>query len=198
MGSCALGGVRFRAIRAPVRSSIRNSRLDCGRDRDLRVIAGRFEGSVAFEQRGVKFIGPLQRRAQHRRTHAMEIAPFRIENQQALRGKNLGVELGESLREGAARLVGGGQCVHGVGGAEQFPCLIDEWSDRLVEHHAAHGHRDRRRRFVDKFLQLAARRKRDVIDLGEVVVFGREPENRRMGSARCGCLPCARQRPSPP
>jgi hypothetical protein len=41
--------------------------------------------------------------------------------------------------------------------------------------------------FVDQFAQLAARRKGDVIDLGEVVVFRGQPEDGRMGMpARSG------------
>ena len=124
----------------------------------------------------------------------MEVAPFRVEYQQPLRGKNLGIEISKCLRERPAGLIGGSKCVHGVRRTEQLPRLIDEWIDRFVEHHAANGHRDRWRRFVDEFLQLAARWKRDVIDLGEVVVFGRQPENRRMGSARRSCQPGARQR----
>ena len=89
-------------------------------DGDLGVIAGGFKLAVALEQRGVKLVGAFDAGAQDGRAEAMELAAACVENQQALGGKNLRIEIGEGLREGAAGLVGGGQRVGCVGGAEQF------------------------------------------------------------------------------
>ena len=108
---------------------MRKSRLDCGGDGDLGVIAGGFKSAVALEQRGVELVGALDGGAQNRRAEAMEVAAAGIEDQQALGGEDAGVEIGEGLGEGAAGLVGGGQGVGGVGGAEQLRGALDERRD---------------------------------------------------------------------
>ena len=110
------------------------------RDGDLGVIAGGFKRLVALEQRGVELVGALDAGAQYRRAEAMEVAAGGVDNQQALRGKDLRVEIGEGLSEGAAGLVGSDQCVHCVGGAEQLRMPVDERRDGFVEHDAADGH----------------------------------------------------------
>ena len=129
-GSWALGAVRLSACRAP--RTLVNQKQQAGlrRDGHLRVIARGFEFLVPLRQRSVQFVGALQRRAQHRRAHAVKSAPARIQHQQPLRGKDLGIKLREGLGQGAARLVGRGQRIHGIGLAQQLPCLIQQRGNR--------------------------------------------------------------------
>ena len=78
--------------RQPRARSLVNEKQQAGlrRHGHLRVIAGGFQLPIALQQRGVQLIGALQRRAQHRRAHAVNLAAAGIQHQQPLRGKNPG------------------------------------------------------------------------------------------------------------
>ena len=157
------------------------------------MIAGSLQLAIAFEQCSVQFVGAFNTRAQHRRAQAVNLAPARIQNQQSLRGKNLRVEIGKCLGQGAARLVSSGQCLHCIGRAEQFACAIDERDNPLVQHLAAYGPPDRGlfHLRILQFFQRPSGRKRDVVDLVEVVVFSSQPEDGGVRMASGGCLACA-------
>jgi hypothetical protein len=75
----------------------------------LRLVSGTLQLAVAPGQRRVQLIGALHRRAQHRRAQAVNVASRGIQNQKALRGEYLRIELRESLRKGLSRLPGGAQ-----------------------------------------------------------------------------------------
>ena len=107
--------MRFRASRAPVLSSIRNSRLDCGGDGHLRVIAGGIKLRDCAQQRGMKLVGALDGRAQHRRAHAVNARPPASRISSPCAAKTFEIEIGEGLGKGAARLPGIRQRVHRVG-----------------------------------------------------------------------------------
>ena len=137
----------------------------------------------------MKFVGALDGGAQNGRAEAMEVAACGVEDEQALRGEDAGVEIGEGLGEGAAGLVGGDQRVGGVGGAEQLGGALDERRDAFVEDDAADGRAaDSGALSYASCFELAAGGKGDVIDFGEVVVFGGEPEDGGVGMAGGGGL----------
>ena len=81
----------------------------------------------------MELVGAFDGRAQHGRAEAMEVAAASVDDEQALRGEDPGVEIGEGLGEGAAGLVGGGESIGGFGGAEQLGGALDERRDRVVE-----------------------------------------------------------------
>ena len=85
----------------------------------------------------MQFVGAFNAGAQHGRTEAMEIAAAGIEDKQALRGKDFGIEVSEGLGKGASGLIGGSERFHCVGVAEQFPRALYERSDGCVENYAA-------------------------------------------------------------
>ena len=125
--------MRLSAMRAPVLSSIEEQQARLRGDGDLGVIAGGFESLAAFGERGVELVGALDGRAQHGRAEAMEVAAGGVDDEKALGGEDLRVEIGESLREGAAGLVGGGEGIGGFGGAEQLGGALDKRRDGVVE-----------------------------------------------------------------
>ncbi len=161
------------------------------RNDNLRVIPRGHEVTVSFRKSRVQLIGSLESSAQDRCAEAMEVAAARVENQQALSAEHSGIELSEGLREGAVRPIGGSQGLHRVGVTEQLPGLIDQRSDCLIEHDAANRDRGLRSLPVHQSAELAACGKSDVIDLGEIVIFRREPED---GYVR---LPILRGAPRP-
>src|SRR3954451_2236914 len=116
----------------------------------------------------------------------MNIARRGIQNQQSLRREYLGIEISECLRESSAGFVRLAQRVHCVRRAQQFPRLLDERIDGLIEHDRANRPRSVGRLGVDQLAQFAARWKGDVIYFGEIVVFTGEPEDGGMGMPR-GC-----------
>ena len=106
---------------------------------------------------------------------AAETVNFRaggVEDEESLSGEGFGVEVGEGLAKGASRFVGGDEGVHGVGCAEEFPCLVDEGLDGLVNDDAANGYGSRRSVGIDEFFELFSGGEGGVVDFGEVVVFG--------------------------
>ena len=157
------------------------------RNGHLRVIACRFKFAIPLRQRRVQLVGALQRRAQHRRTHAMKLTARRVQHQQPLLGKDPGVEPPECLGKGMARLVGLSQRFCRVGLAQQLPRLIHQRGNPVVQHHAAY--RPRRSDSpqlgwgIDQLAQLAPGRKAHMVDLGKVVVFRSQPEDGRVGVA---------------
>ena len=156
-------------------------------DGDLGVVAGGFKLAVAVEKSRVQFVGAFDARAQHRGAQAMEVAAACVKNKQALGGEDAGVEIGEGLGEGAAGPVGGDQRIGCVGGAQQLKRAVDEGRDAFVDGDAADPARGcgLAGLRVFEFFQRLSRGKADVIDLGEVVVFSRQPKDGGVGMAGC-------------
>ena len=141
------------------------------------MVAGSFEDFVSFEQGGVEFIGALDRGFEDRAAKTMDFGAGGVEDEEALGGEGFGVELCERLAEGATGLVSGDEGVHRVGGAEEFPSLIDEGLDGFVDYDAADGDWSRGGLRVDELAKFFSGREGDVIDFGKVVIFRCEPEN---------------------
>ena len=141
------------------------------------MIAGRLKRPVAFQQRGVEFIGAFDGRAQHRRTNAVKRAPPGIQHQQPLGGEDPGIERRKSLGESMARLIGRGQRLRGFGIAKQLGCRVDESRNRIVQRDGAYGTGRRGRTCVLQLAQLTVGGKGDVVDLCKVVIFSGQPEN---------------------
>ena len=141
------------------------------------MIAGGFESLAALGECGVELVGTLDGGAEHRRTKAMEAAACGGDDEKALRGEKCRVKAGEGLGECAAGLVGGNERVSSFRGTEQLGGTLDERCDRVIEDDAAGGQCGFGSLFVSKLRQLAARGKRDVVNLGEIVVLAGKPEN---------------------
>ena len=148
------------------------------------MVTGGFKRLATLGEGGVKFVGALDGGAQDRRSEAVELAAARVGDEKALGGESSRVEIGERLSEGAAGLVSGGESIGRFGWAEDLGGAVYERQDGIVEHHAAGGKGGFGRFAVGKLSQLAAGGKRDVIDLGEIVVLAGEPEN---GGMRMTC-----------
>jgi len=152
------------------------------------VISRSFEGLVSLEKGGVELVGTFDGGFEDGAAETVNFRARGIENEESLGGEGFGVEVGEGLSECAARFVGGDEGVHGVGCAEEFPCLVDEGLDGLVNDDAANGYGSRRSVGIDEFFELFSGGEGGVVDLGEVVVFGCEPEDGDMGMSGRGGL----------
>ena len=95
---------------------MRNKQARLRSDGDLGVIAGGFKSLAALGERGVKLVGALDGGAEDGRAEAMEVAACGVDDEQALRGKDRRIEIGEGLRKGAAGPVGGDESVGRFGG----------------------------------------------------------------------------------
>src|SRR4029079_8065940 len=96
--------------------------------------------------------------------------------------KRFRVKLGKCLREGASRLVGCNKLLHRIGGAQQFPRLLYERLDALIESAATHGPHRRGSVLIDQLAQFFSRWKCDLVDLVEIVIFAGNPKDRDMRS----------------
>jgi len=103
------------------------------------VVAGGLELFIALHQRSVELVRAFNGGAEDGRADAVNFAAGGVKNKQALRGKGHRVELLERLGEGSSGLVGSGQGIHGVGAAEQLPCLVDQRRNAFVDDDAANG-----------------------------------------------------------
>jgi len=92
-------------------------------------------------------------------------------------GEDFAVKLGEGSGKRLPRLVGGSEPLHCIGVTEEFPCLVDERADCLVENNAADRNRGLGRSRVSQFGQSVSGRKGDVIDFGEIMIFAGQPED---------------------
>jgi hypothetical protein len=111
-----------------------------------------------------------------------------VEQKEALLCESLGVEIAKGLCKSVSGPVGGDESVHGVGGAEQFPGLIDQTRDGVIKFDPAHRPGSGGGRCVSELAEFAAGRKDDVVDLVEIVIFCGKPEHGGVRFSRGGGL----------
>ena len=87
----------------------------------------------------------------------MEFAAACVDNQEPLRGEDLGIEISERLRESPAGTICADERLRSIRGAKQFRCALRQRRNRIIEHHVAGRDCSFRRVVVCQLRQLAAR-----------------------------------------
>jgi len=146
----------------------------------LSVVTGAVELLVAGEKIGGKGGVVFEGAAIERRGEAMEARVERVEENQAVASKEAGEELGEGCAEGFLRAVGvlksfGDEI--GGGTVERRNGLSDEGGDGVAQANFADALAGRAGGSEFETREIRAGEPPGVVDFGEVVVFGGEPED---------------------
>src|SRR5277367_6126684 len=118
----------------------------------------------------------------------MEATRSSVHYHQSLGGKGTGDKLRKSVAQTLAFPIAGGELIEHRPGPEDFTRLGHELLNILSQDQAARRHSMRVPSSETQGLQLVAVGKRDVFRFCNVMIFGRQPENRHMRAAGGGCV----------
>jgi hypothetical protein len=155
-------------------------------DEDLGVVLLVLELVGAGEQGFFELFGALDGCAQGGSAEGVEGAAGGVHDDEALVGEELRHEPGEGAAESGAGSVEGAKLIADRSVAEKLAGAVERGLDARAEDDAADGDRDRGAEAGGEGFDRCFGEEVKLIDLGEVVVFGGEPEDGDVVDAGCG------------